>query len=87
LLIDIENLSFIKIKTKMKVPYYGLKKSNNKTYENNDYVWVDLKLFLNILTPDIIDKFSDINALKDENWIEKFENKAKQLNFPAVSLG
>ena len=71
----------------MKVPYYGFKKDNTKTYQNNDYTWVDLKVFLNVLTPEIIKKFENINALEDENWIDKFEKIAESMNMPPVAIG
>jgi len=69
----------------MLVPYYGFKKDNTKTYENNDYIWVDLSIFLNVLSPDVIKNF-DENPLEDDNWIEEIQKIAKSMKFPPVSL-
>ena len=71
----------------MKVPYYGFKKNNEKTYENNDYLWVDLSIFLKVLTDEVLDKFWNINALEDKDWVEKFEKIAKSMEMSPVALG
>ena len=63
----------------MKVPFYE-NRDRNATYENNNYKWVNLDLFLNIINTDIINEFGSLSAFHLDNidhneWKNKLENK------------
>jgi hypothetical protein len=40
----------------MKVPFYA-PRDVNATYENNNYTWVDLKVFLNVISGKVLEDF------------------------------
>jgi len=45
----------------MLVPYYENKKSLEKTYENNDYKWIHISKFLNVLSKEVLKDFEDLD--------------------------
>jgi len=56
----------------MLVPFYA-PRDPKKTYKDNDYEWIDLSVFLNILNDEVINDFKDLSAFKlddldDSNW-------------------
>lgn len=64
----------------MLVPYYWNKKSTDKMYDNNDYKWVDLDRFLNILSKEVLEDFKDFDWFNIVHTVgtEKFEQKCKK---------
>lgn len=64
----------------MLVPFYNPRKPD-EVFENNTYKWIDLKVFLNVLDDDIINKFKDLSAFNlDEVYNWKYDNIIKNMN-------
>ena len=62
----------------MKVPFYN-PRHPEQSYENNNYTWVDLKLFLDVLDEKTIKDFEDLSAFeldKVYNWM--YDEKIKK---------
>jgi len=68
----------------MKVPFYN-PRNPEATYENNDYKWVDLEIFLKVLNDDIIKEFWELSAFHLDD-IDKPQWKEKIQKYPPVSL-
>ncbi len=69
----------------MLVPYYKNKKSLEKTYDNNDYKWINLSKFTSVLSKEVLKDFEDIN------WFDytEFENKnflEKCSKYPPINI-
>jgi hypothetical protein len=41
----------------MLVPYYDNKKSYEYDYHNNPYLWIDLEIYLRVLSDKILEEF------------------------------
>ena len=62
---------FSYLKNTMLVPYYGNKKSLEKTYEDNDYTWIHISKFLSVLDKNIIKDFEDLNWFDVNSFLTK----------------
>lgn len=69
----------------MLVPYYGNKKSLEKTYDNNDYKWIDLSKFTSVLSNEVLKDFEDINWF-DYTEFEKISFLEKCSKYPPINI-
>ena len=60
-------------------------KNNDFTHQNNDYQRIDLKIFLNVLTPQVLQDFCQLNWFNLDQSIKQFEDKIWQ--YPPVAIG
>jgi len=70
----------------MLVPYYWNKKSAEKTYEKNDYTWIDLSKFLVVLDEKVLKDFEDLNWFNLWNEMYKEEFKQKCAKYSPVNI-
>ena len=68
----------------MKVPYYE-NRDPQATYENNNYKWVDLEIFLKAVNEQVIKDYGSLSAFH-LNDIDKKEWKDKISKYPAVAI-
>ena len=69
----------------MKVPFYE-NRDRNTSYENNNYKWVDLEVFLKTINDDVITDFGSLSAFHlDDIDKHPWKEKLKKYNHP-VSL-
>jgi len=60
----------------MKVPFYSYR-NKAETYENNNYTWVDLDVFLNVLDKKTLETFGELDGFhldRINDFKDKFEN-------------
>ena len=68
----------------MLVPFYNPRKPE-ETYENNSYKWIDLSVFLNVLSDDVVNTFKDLSAFNlDEVYDGKWDTEISK--YSPVSL-
>jgi len=68
----------------MKVPFYA-PRDVNATYENNNYTWVDLKVFLNVISGKVLEDFEWLSAFHLDD-LEKKEYKDKLNKYAPVAI-
>ena len=68
----------------MKVPFYEYR-DRNATYEDNNYNWVDLELFLKVLNNDVLNEFWDLDAFSLDD-IDQIKWQEKIKKYPPVSV-
>ena len=69
----------------MLVPYYENKKSLEKTYENNDYKWIHISKFLNVLSKEVLKDFEDLDWFNLDVFItEEFKKKCEK--YPPINI-
>lgn len=69
----------------MLVPYYANKKDFKKTYKNNDYKRINFNIFINILTPELMKDFENINGF-DQNEFTSSDFLEKCKKYPPVNI-
>ena len=60
-------------------------KNNNFTYQNNDYRRIDIKIFLKVLTPKVLEEFSNLDWFNLNQSINQFEDKLSK--HPPIAIG
>lgn len=66
----------------MKVPFYSYR-NKEETYENNNYTWIDLDVFLNILDENTLEKFWKLDGFH----LDKINDFKKDFeNMPPISI-
>ena len=68
----------------MLVPFYN-PRHPEETYENNSYKWIDLSIFLNVLSDSVVNDFKTLSAFKlDEVYDGKWDNQISK--YSPISL-